>query len=703
MELAMKETELVIQNPTGLHARPAKVLVNLAKQFQAEVRLLYGEKRVNAKSMVSVLTLGAGCGSRITVQVSGVDEDLALAEIVTAFQSGLGEGELQPPARLQADRKTDKANLTDLSDASLPCAEKSPAATSIIDDKDVILGIAAAPGIAIGPVFHYGQPMVVEPALTSDSAVTGDGKALLSLSDAQDSARAQLSALAQQMKDRKLSAEAEIFEAHIELMDDPELAEAVRARVASGDTQQQAWKNAVEERAALIAALPDTLLAARADDLRDVGQRVLRLMLGRNEKDTLPLPNHPVIVIARELSPSDTAGFDPAQVLGFCIVTGGPTSHIAILARAMGLPAIVGADEAILGLPAQTSVILNGNDGRLSANPSSEQLEQARQAQRRWSEQREMAQARSVLPAITQDGRHLAVTANAGSVRDAQEAVKNGADGIGLLRTEFLFLERSTAPSEDEQYQVYAAIARTMGERPVIIRTLDIGGDKPLPYIQLKPEMNPFLGERGIRLCMNRPELFNAQLRAVLRASPAGTLRIMFPMVSDISELRQARRLVDKLRGELDTPPVQLGIMVEVPSAAIMADIFAPEVDFFSIGTNDLTQYTLAVDRANSGLAARHDGLHPAVLRLIAQTIDAAHRNGKRADLCGELGSDPIAIPILVGLGMDELSVSIPAVPTVKALVRGLSLAKIQPLARLALQCSTAQEVRELVKKHMEG
>lgn len=273
------------------------------------------------------------------------------------------------------------------------------------------------------------------------------------------------------------------------------------------------------------------------------------------------------------------------------------------------------------------------------------------------------------------------------------------ADGIGLLRTEFLFLERVTAPSEDEQFSVYRAIAETMKPLPVIIRTLDIGGDKPLPYIQLKPEMNPFLGERGIRLCLNRPELFREQLRAILRAAPFGNLRIMFPMISDVSEVRQARALIDELRGELNAPELQIGIMVEVPSAALLADKLAPEIDFFSIGTNDLTQYTLAMDRGNSALAAKHDGLHPAVLRLIAQTIDAAHKYGKRADICGELGSDPAAVPILLGLGMDELSVSIPSVPTVKALVRTLKISELQPLARQALECSSAQEVRDLVRK----
>ena len=354
----------------------------------------------------------------------------------------------------------------------------------------------------------------------------------------------------------------------------------------------------------------------------------------------------------------------------------------------------------MLALADGAPIILNGNDGTLTVNPDPDVLARAAQSQRRWLEYRRFAAEQAALPAVTTDGHHVDVTANAGSPADAAEAMKMSADGIGLLRTEFLFLERSTAPTEDEQFSVYRAIAETMQSLPVIVRTLDIGGDKPLPYIQLKAELNPFLGERGIRLCLNRPELFREQLRAILRAASYGNLRIMFPMVSDLTEIRQARAIIDELRHELNAPEIQIGIMIEVPSAALLADKLAPEIDFFSIGTNDLTQYTLAMDRGNASLAAKHDGLHPAVLRLIAHTIESAHKYGKRADICGELGSDPAAVPVLIGLGMDELSVSIPSVPTVKAQVRGLKLSDIQPLAQQALQCSTAQEVRELVKKH---
>jgi multiphosphoryl transfer protein len=388
-------------------------------------------------------------------------------------------------------------------------------------------------------------------------------------------------------------------------------------------------------------------------------------------------------------------------VLGFGIVEGGPTSHIAILARALGIPAIVGVDESMLALEEKTPVILNGNDGTLTVNPAADVLERAKQSQKRWLEYRRFAQEQASLPAVSQDGVRVDVTANAGSIADAAEALQMGADGIGLLRTEFLFLERTTQPSEEEQFSVYNAIAETMRTLPVIVRTLDIGGDKPVAYIQMKPELNPFLGERGIRLCLNRPELFREQLRAILRAAPSGNLKIMFPMVSDIAELRQAKAMIEGLRWELGSPAVQIGIMIEVPSAALMADVFAPEIDFFSIGTNDLTQYTLAMDRGNPALASKHDGLHPAVLRLIAHTIESAHKHGKRADICGELGSDAAAIPILLGLGMDELSVSIPSIPTVKAQVRALKIADLQSLARDALNCATAQEVRALVKKQL--
>jgi phosphoenolpyruvate-protein phosphotransferase len=352
----------------------------------------------------------------------------------------------------------------------------------------------------------------------------------------------------------------------------------------------------------------------------------------------------------------------------------------------------------VLDLENETFVILNGEDGTLTIDPQPEVVKRASETQRRWLEQRSAARENAAEPAMTQDGHCVEVVANIGGLADAQKALKMGAEGVGLLRTEFLFMDRTDPPSEHEQFEVYRDIAQALQNQPVIVRTLDIGGDKPLPYVKVPPENNPFLGERGIRLCLARPELFRPQLRAILRAAEYGTLRIMFPMVADISELREARALVEELRLELNARPVEIGIMIEVPSAALMADIFAPEIDFFSIGTNDLTQYTLAMDRMHPTLASKSDGLHPAVLRLISRTAEAAHKAGKWVGVCGELGADPQAVPILVGLGVDELSVSVPAIPTVKAQIRTLNLQAAQTTALQALGCSTAAEVRQLAQ-----
>jgi multiphosphoryl transfer protein len=667
----MKQLELTIRNQTGLHARPAKVLVNLAKQFKSDVRISCKEKRANAKSMVSILTLGATCGSIVSLEIQGEDEELAISALENAINDGLGDAE--------AHAEPEPSPAPGM-DGTPERQDALPAGT--------IQGIAASPGIAVGPVFQY-KPFdwgAIDLDVSPGHRSLGEALAI---------ARQHLAALHAEMTEKKLGAEGAIFEAHSEILEDEELVESVEERIASGSTPARAWKNAIEERATAIAALGDALLSARAADLRDVGNRVLRLLLNIPEKG-IALPDTPVVLLARELTPSDTATLDPERVLGFGMVNGGPTSHIAILARALGLPAVVGAEESLLSVPDRTLVILNANEGTVTQDPNMEVLAQAVAAQSQWLERRRLAREQAEHPAITVDGRHVDVTANAGSNIDAIEAVKMCADGIGLLRTEFLFLDRAVAPTEEEQFGVYKAIAETMRPRPVIVRTMDIGGDKPLAYINLKPEANPFLGERGIRLCLTHPELFREQLRGILRAAPHGHLQIMFPMISDITELRRAKAMVEEERSKLGAPAVKIGIMIEVPSAALLADKLAPEVDFFSIGTNDLTQYTLAVDRGNAGLAAMHDGLHPAVLKLIAQTAEASHRYGKRTDVCGELGSDPVAIPILVGFGIDELSVSIPAVPTVKAQIRTLSLEKVQTLARQALFCSTAAEVRAL-------
>ncbi|MBW6465099.1 MAG: phosphoenolpyruvate--protein phosphotransferase [Brevefilum sp.] len=677
----MKQLEITIQNLTGLHARPAKVFVNIAKGYQSDIRVFHGEKKANAKSLISLLTLGVEAGSQITIEVSGEDEEEALAALEMAVLSGLGEEELLDNAPKQTQ---DKQKAPSPVEEVIPQPQLADTATNKIK------GVPGAPGIAIGPIYHLKRTEIsVVETFESES------KEKNQLQEAIEKAKGQLKQLRKKMMEQNAKSEAAIFDVHLELLDDVDLLDEVLGKINQKQSAALAWQSTIEDRAKLVASLNDPLLAARAADLHDVGYRVLRILVGADSL-THEFPDHPVIILADDLSPSDTVSLDRDKVLGFCTARGGPTAHTAIIARALGLPAIVSAGERISGISEQTTVILNGNTGVLTLNPDQSEISTAAKQQQDEKELRQQARVSAGEPAITNDGHRVEIAANIGGAKDAAQAMELGAEAVGLLRTEFLFLDRVNPPSEDEQFAVYREIAQTMQNQPVIIRTLDVGGDKPLPYIQMVEEANPFLGERGIRLCLNRPELLREQITAVLRANEYGTLRIMFPMVSDVSEWKQAQKIVAQIEAALGVSGIEMGIMVEVPSAALMADAFAEHVDFFSIGTNDLTQYTLAMDRMHPQLAGKSDGLHPAVLRLIDMTIKAAHHAGKWVGVCGELGADPQAIPILVGLGVDELSVTVPAIPTVKAQVRSLNYEETKALAQSALKCATAYEVRQL-------
>jgi multiphosphoryl transfer protein len=665
----MKQLDVVIHNPTGLHARPAKVFVNTAKQFESDIRVEHGAKKANAKSMISMLTLGVESGSQIRILIDGIDEEAALDALETAVSSGLGENETHQPTP-----------------PPQPANGQQPAPVTLT--ANMLKGIPAAPGIAIGPIYRLQHEEIkIEEAFQGVSAEQER------LHKASERARAQLTTLHKQMLQSASASEAAIFEAHLEILDDPDLLDAVLERINKEQSAARAWRAAIDARAQAMAQLNDPLLAGRAADIQDVGYRVLRLLMGADEQQ-VSLPDHPVILVAADLSPSDTAALDRNKILGFCTAAGGPTAHSAIIARALSLPAVVSAGEAIMKIDNLTPVILNGTDGTLTINPDAAAISRAQAQQQQWQKAINAAQQSAGQPAITRDGHRVEVVANIGGLADAQKAAAAGAEGVGLLRTEFLFLERTAAPTELEQFEVYRDVVQAMNGQPIIVRTLDIGGDKPLPYIDVPPEANPFLGERGIRLCLNRPDLLRQQLRAILRAAAFGPLRIMFPMVADLSEWRAARDMVAEIQAELNAPSVELGIMIEIPSAALMADAFAREVDFFSVGTNDLTQYTLAMDRMHPSLAGKSDGLHPAVLRLIVRTVEAAHAEGKWVGICGELGADAQAVPILIGLGVDELSVSVPAIPSVKAQIRSLKLADAKALAERALACGTAAEVR---------
>jgi multiphosphoryl transfer protein len=403
------------------------------------------------------------------------------------------------------------------------------------------------------------------------------------------------------------------------------------------------------------------------------------------------------ILAAEELAPSDTAALDPAKVIGFCTTTGGATSHVAILARSLGIPAVCGIEESALSIADGTLVVLDGSQGILRAHPSEAQVAEARDTMTQIAARREADKILAIKPAVTLDGHLIKVMANIRNLEDAREALKLGGDGVGLLRSEFLFHERSAAPTCEEQAAEYAAVAQALGpDRELVIRTLDVGGDKPLAYLPLPREDNPFLGMRGIRVSLERPDMLRIQLRAMLAAADAVQLHIMFPMIATIDELRAAKTILAE-ESAATGKQAKVGVMIEVPSAAIMAEVFAREADFFSVGTNDLTQYTLAMDRGHPKLAKRADGLDPSVLRMISLAVEGAHKHGKWVGVCGGLASDVTAVPVLIGLGVDELSVSVPAIPSVKALVQRLSLDECRNLAGEALALASSGEVRALL------
>lgn len=673
MSESVTSEAIAIPNPTGLHARPAAVLANLSKTYQSTVRLHRGDDSANVKSVVALMNLDIKRGDTVTLTAEGRDAEDAILALTKAIANGLGEGGSPPVAAsasiAQLDRSTPRPRST---------------------DPNLILGVAASSGLAVGQIYRVREQdiQVIESAQSPD-----EEKRKLDGAIAQ--ALLEVEAVRAKVQGQGDPDKAAIFAAHQELLDDPELLDLAHSAIDKGKSAAYAWKQAFTSQAERLAHLQNKLLAQRANDVRDIGQRVLRLLAGVNT--TAPKYPNNTILIAEDLTPSDMATLDRQQVKGFCTLAGGATSHVAILARSMGIPAIAGAEPRILDLPDGMPVILDGIQGTLRLNASSLEIERVqaqivRQQAKQANDLRSAAQ-----PAITLDKHRVEVVANISNLHDAEESISLGGEGVGLLRTEFIFMDRASAPSEDEQTAIYRSILKVLGsERPMIIRTLDVGGDKPLSYLPLPHEENPFLGERGIRIGLERPDILRTQLRAILRSASAGKLRVMFPMIGRLEEIRLAKAMLEEERQQLGIEAIEVGIMVEIPAAAILAEQFAQEVDFFSIGTNDLTQYTLAIDRGHPKLAPYVDGLNPAVLRLIAQTVKGATQHGKWVGICGGIASDPQAVPILIGLGIQELSVSIPTIPSIKAQIRELNLTDCQTLAKQALTMATAAEVRAL-------
>jgi phosphoenolpyruvate-protein phosphotransferase len=676
---------VIIPNPEGLHARPAAVLANLAQKYESDIRLKRGDDQANAKSVMAVMGLEVLTGHKVQVIARGPDAAQAAEELAEALREGLGEEDVVPVP----EDTTSLAPAATTSPAPAPAAAR-PARRS--EDPDVLVGVAASPGLGVGKnlrVFHE------DIEVKEDAADAHKERRLLN--EALDRAMVQLETLETRLRQEADADKAAIFGAHREILRDPDLLDIASSAIDKGKSAAFAWRRAYTTYADRLAGSKNELLAQRATDVRDVGQRVLEEVTGqRREKPEIP---EGTILVAEDLTPSDTASLDRTKVVGFATVAGGASSHVAILARSLDIPAVAGIEPRALDIADGTLVILDGAKGTLRVNVTEDDVARIRRHQERLAARRAEELAHADEPAVTSDGHRVEVVANIGGLEDAQEAMTKGAEGVGLLRSEFVFLGRTKAPTEDEQAELYTAIAKALAPgQPLVIRTLDVGGDKPLPYLPIAPEENPFLGERGIRVGLDRPEVLRTQVRAILRAADTGAkIHVMFPMIATIEDFRQAKAIFEEERADLGVEPVPLGIMVEVPSVAVMAPQFAAEVDFFSVGTNDLTQYTLAMDRGHPRLAPQVDGLNPAVLGLIAQATKAAHEAGRWVGVCGGMASDPQAVPILVGLGVDELSVSVPAVPAVKAQVRSLSLAQCQELAAGALTRDSAAAVRALV------
>jgi len=661
--------EVVVPLAHGIHARPAARIAESARKFAADVALVAVNRRASAKSPVGVMSLAIRHGDRISVVASGPDADFAVIAIAELIEGGMGESADLPSTA-----------------ASAAGVEAARAAHPV--EPGLLRGVMAAPGLAIGQAVRL---------VASDIVVAEGGSGSAHERAALEVALGEVRVRIEKAASKGDTARRSILGAHLAFLEDPELTASAHRLIADGKSAGFAWRRAVGGYVEALRGLGDRRLAERVDDLIDLERQVLRALTGEQE-DARILPAG-AILLADELLPSQLMGLDSGQLAGLCTAKGGPTSHVAILAAAMGVPAIVAAGPGVLDVAEGTGLILDAESGTLRVGPDAAQLAAAQTAIAARHERRAAAKAAAHQESRTADGVRIEVFGNVGSLNDALAAASNGAEGSGLLRTEFLFLDRESPPDEDEQARQYQAIASALDGKPLIIRTLDVGGDKAAPYLPIPTEENPALGLRGVRVSLWRPHLLRTQLRAILRVKPLGQCKIMVPMIASLDELRAVRALLDETRREMGiTARVELGVMIETPAAAVTADLLAAEADFLSVGTNDLTQYVLAMDRGNPELAARIDALHPAVLRMIAQTCAGAAKHHRWVGVCGGLASDLAAVPVLIGLGVTELSATAATVPEVKALVRALDVPACQALALQALDQTSPEAVRQLCK-----
>ncbi|KQO50764.1 phosphoenolpyruvate--protein phosphotransferase [Sphingomonas sp. Leaf257] len=641
-DMLVEETVVALSH--GLHARPAARLVEAVRKHDARVTLYHGDRHASALSAVGLLGLGLGHGTTVRIEASGAQAAAALAEVIAFLNDATPE---ETPV-----------------DVPEPVRGEGPG----------LGGVPAAPGLAVGPIHR-----LTRAAIPVETRAGTEEEERTRLNESLDTVREGLARAA-----AAGGARGGVMAAHGAMLADPTLTDAALAMIGRGMSAGVAWQEAISEQVAVLLSSGDRRIAERADDLRDLERHVLAALAG------LPIegPSVPqgAILVAEDLLPSQVAALDAAVVAGIALVKGGPTSHAAILAAGMGLPMAVAFGEPLAALEDGRVIVLDADRGLIDPEPDAEAQGQVRDTITRRKAEMEAARAAQG-PCRMADGTRIEMFANLGSVADAQAAVAEGAEGCGLLRTEFLFLERATAPTRDEQARDYQAIADALGDRPMIVRLLDVGGDKPAPYMDLPVEENPALGLRGIRVSLADPQLLEDQVAAILAVRQP--CRIMAPMIASLSELEAVRAVVERHGRK-----AEVGVMIETPAAAISADILARKADFFSIGTNDLTQYTLAMDRGNAAVAAGVDGLHPAVLRLIGTTCDGAARHDTPVGVCGSLAADRLAVPILLGLGVTELSVPPARVAAIKALVGKLDMVKCRAAAIAALALPSAAAVR---------
>ena len=564
-----------------------------------------------------------------------------------------------------------------------------------------IQGISGSRGVAVGNVYRYIQEEIVIPDYTvaEDKVEEEIGK----FAAAMAATLKQLDTIRQKALEEMGPEEAAIFEAHMQIAQDPSLSDGIKSLVESSHTNVvAATAQTIETFANIFLGMEDAYMRERGADIKDIGDRLMRNMLGMNPRGLSHISGE-VILVAQDLAPSDTASLDKNIVKGIVTAAGGPTSHAAIMARTLEIPAVMGVGDIESFVDGDKAVVL-GTDGIVEINPSdADWVEYTNQAGAFQEELKRLRESAN-LEATTTDGHYVELFGNIGKAKDAKNALTMGAQGIGLYRTEFLYMENDELPAEDVQFEEYKKVAQDMKGKPVIIRTMDIGGDKELKCLDLPSEMNPFLGYRAIRISLNRPDIFKVQLRALLRASAFGDIHIMYPMIASVEEVKQANAMLNECKEELTAEgkefnkDIKVGIMIEVPAAAVISPILAKYVDFFSIGTNDLCQYTLAVDRMNESIGSLYQPLHPGVLRLIKHVIDASHEQGKFTGMCGELASDPVATMILLGLGLDEFSMTASSIPLIKNILRSVSKAECEEVANKALTMDTAEEITTYAK-----